>query len=360
MKSNKMYILIQGLLLSISLSAQSVLSGKVTNTNNEPAMGATIVVLNQVDSTYMTGTTSGTDGQFEITNLKPDTYILSFSMIGCKTVNRLQQVTQNTKIELDDIVLGEDTYLLSAVTVNGKRTPVKIEPGKMIVNLSSIALSTDGNVLDALRKLPGVIVQNDGTIILNGKSGATVWMDGKLTYLSGENLLSYLRSIPAHSVENIELIFQPSSQYDAAGSAGIIHIQKKRIKEQGIHLLLSSGIERGISTRWNENISLNYRHNNLNMYADYSYYEGKDWIEMAVSGNYIDPVTLQRQELRKDFVNDINRHYTGHYLKTGIEYDWSDKITTGTHVSSNWLNRNKNELTISGFFYKDNSKAIPL
>jgi len=357
MKYIKRYILVALLIPSIGISAQSALSGKITDNNSIPIPGTTILVLHPADSTYITGTTSDPDGRFGFLNLKPDNYVLSFSMMGYKKIHKPQQIGQNTTTDLGEIVLEEDAYMLATATVTGKRPPVKVEPGKMTINLSSALLSTDGNVLDALKKLPGVIVQNDGTIILNGKSGANVLIDDKVTYLSGENLVNYLRSIPAGSIENIELISQPSSRYDASGSSGIINIQKKKIKEQGINLVVSSGSEKGRHTRWNENLSLNFRHNKLNVYADYSYYWGKDYIEMSISGHYIDPATSKPLDLRKDAVSDITRKYSGHYLKTGVDYDLSDKVTIGTYFSSSWLNRKRNELTISDFFNKGKIKS---
>lgn len=353
MKCNKMLILIVLLIYTISISSQSGISGRIIDKDSIPLTGAAILLLNQTDSAYITGSVSDLDGQFKISNIKPDNYILSFSMMGFKKSNLSQQIKENANIELGDIVLEEDSYMLSNVTVIGRRPPVKIEPGKMTINLSSALLSTDGNILDALRKLPGVIVQNDGTIILNGKSGANVLIDDKVTYLSGENLINYLRSIPTESVDNIELISQPSSKYDASGSSGIINIQKKRIKEQGIHIAVSSGLERGKRTRGNENLSLSFRHNKLNINADYSYNWGKDYVVLDASGHYLDPVTSEPLELQKDLVSDINRKYKGHYIKTGIDYDLSDKIVIGTYFSANWFNRNKNELTISDFFNND-------
>lgn len=115
-----------------------------------------------------------------------------------------------------------------------------------------------------------------GTIILNGKSGAEVLMDDKVILFIGRESQSIIcSSIPANSIENIELISQPSSKHDASGSSGIINIQKKKIKEQGISLTASSGLEQGKHTRGNENLTLNFHRNKLNMYADYSYYWGK-------------------------------------------------------------------------------------
>ncbi|MCD7901218.1 MAG: TonB-dependent receptor [Bacteroides sp.] len=357
MKYNKMYILVIWLIQSISISAQSVISGRIIDKDSIPMAGATLLLLTPTDSTYITGAVSNSEGRFEILNLKPDNYLLSFSMMGYKNNIKPQQVRQNTHNELGDIVLEEDSYMLSTVTVTGKHPPFKVEPGKTTINLSTALLSTDGNILDALRKLPGVIVQNDGSIILNGKSGANVLIDDKVTYLSGENLMNYLRSIPAESVENIELISQPSSKYDAAGSSGIINIQKKKIREQGIQLAVSSGVERGNDTRWNESVSLSFRHNKLNVYADYSYYHGKDAIELGVSGRYINPVTSKPLPLRKDFINDIKRQYKGHYVKTGVDYDISDEVTVGTYFSSNWLNRKKTETTISDFFVNESQQS---
>lgn len=353
MKCNKMFILLVLLIDTISISAQSRISGRIIDKDSIPLTGAAILLLNQADSVYITGCVSDLNGQFKISNIKPDNYILSFSIMGFKKINMLQQVMQNVNNELGNIVLEEDSYMLSNVTVIGRRPPVKIEPGKMTINLSSALLSTDRNILNALRKLPGVIVQNDGTIILNGKSGANVLIDDKVTYLSGENLINYLRSIPTESVDNIELISQPSSKYDASGSSGIINIQKKRIKEQGINIAVSSGLERGKRTRGNENLSLSFRHNKLNIYADYSYNWGKDYVVLDASGHYLDPVTSEPLELQKDLVSDINRKYKGHYIKTGIDYNLSDKIVIGTYFSANWFNRNKNELTISDFFNND-------
>ena len=357
MKTLKIYFLFILLIQTINTSAQSVISGKMTHNDSSPITGATILLLNDIDSTYITGTTSDLNGEFKIINVRPGNYYLSLSMIGYKKTNMPLKTKENTNLELGTITLEEDSYVLSTVNVIGKRSPIKAEPGKMTINLSSALLSTDGNILDALRKLPGVIVQNDGTIILNGKSGANVLIDDKVTYLSGENLINYLRSIPASSIENIELISQPSSRHDASGSSGIINIQKKRIKEQGINFVVSSSQERGEQTRGSENITLNFRHNKLNIYADYSYYWGKDIIELSVSGHYLDPETLKPLELRKDFESDINRQYKGHYIKTGIDYNLSDKITIGTYFSSSWINRNKKEVTISDFFNNNKTQS---
>ena len=338
------------LIQSISLSAQSVLSGRIIDKDSIPMASATILLLKHPDSTYITGTASNPDGRFEILNLKPDNYILSFSMMGFKKINIPQQVGQSANNELGDIILEEDVYMLSGVTIMGKRPPFKVEMGKTIVNLSSALLSTDGNIYEALKKLPGVIIQNDGTIILNGKVGANVLINDKATYLSGENLVNYLRSIPAASVENVELISNPSSKYDAAGTSGIINIQKRKVTERGMNMTVSSGLESGKYTRGNEKLSLIFRYNKFNIYTDYSFYWGRDQGDVVSSRQYLDPITYIPSELRQDMEANRKMRYRSNYIRTGIDYDLSERVTVGTYFAFNRLNRNKNELSTTDFF----------
>lgn len=78
----KMCILIVLLIQTIAGSAQSVLSGRIIDKESIPMTSATILLLSLADSAYVTGTTSDSDGQFEISNLESGDYILSFSMIG--------------------------------------------------------------------------------------------------------------------------------------------------------------------------------------------------------------------------------------------------------------------------------------
>lgn len=336
----------------ICLSAQltkTKMSGRIIDSDSVPIAGASVLLLNRVDSSFIAGAASGLDGFFELSCSSPGEYILSLSMIGYKRTEILKQITHEANIEIGDVVFEENAYLLSGVTVTGQRFPFKIESGKTVVSLSSALLSADGNILDVLRKLPGVIIQNDGTVILNGKSGTNVLIDDKVTWLSGENLINYLRAIPAKSVENVELISQQSSKYDAAGNSGIINIQKKRIVEEGVNISASSGMERGEYNRWSEAVSLAVRLNRLNIYADYSAYWGTDLTHVFASRTYLNanpPLLLEMDATRK-------MQYRSQYIKTGIDYDLSEKITVGTYLSSNWLNRKKNEISISDFYSND-------
>ncbi|MEI4884277.1 TonB-dependent receptor plug domain-containing protein, partial [Klebsiella pneumoniae] len=79
--------------------------------------------------------------------------------------------------------------------------------------------------MDVLEKSPGVTLDKDDNISLKGKQQVIVMIDGKPTYLSATQLASYLRSMPASSIDQIELMTNPSAKYDASGNSGIINIK---------------------------------------------------------------------------------------------------------------------------------------
>jgi iron complex outermembrane receptor protein len=80
-------------------------------------------------------------------------------------------------------------------------------------------------VLEVLEKSPGVTVDRNGGIAMQGKAGVLVMIDDKPTYLSGSDLNNLLSSMSSTNVSQIELITSPTAKYDASGNAGIINIK---------------------------------------------------------------------------------------------------------------------------------------
>ena len=325
------------LLLPICLMAQSILSGRVIDSNRSPLPSVTVLLLNQTDSTLVAGTVANLEGCFNFQEVRAGRYLLSCSYVGFRQRYDSLVVVANREVQMGDILLEEASYALAAVTVLGEQAAVMTKPGVQRFNRSTGMLATNQTLLDVLGKLPGVIVQQDGEILLNGKQGIPVLMDERLIYLSGENLMSYLRSIPADAIEHIELITHPSSKMNASGGSGVIHIRKKRVGEKGVHSTLSSSLERGNYTRGNEHFSLLFRDKKWSFSTNYTYSFGKDGIELRVASDYLDPATSLPIGLQRNFVGDIKRDYKEHLLKLGVDYDFSDRLTGGEQQEALFL-----------------------
>lgn len=336
--------------LSTTVFSQTKISGSVF-AGKFPLEGASVLVLKAPDSSYIAGTITDSTGSFSFRGLKSGHYIFSFSRVGYKTKCLNLLVEDNTCIKQTEIILEKENFLLGSVIIRGKYPPFKHEAGKTTVNVSSITLGSDGSVLNILNKIPGVSILSDGTVLLNGQAGANVMIDDKLTYLSGENLVNFLRSIPSGAVDKIELISQPSARYDANGTSGFINIQRRKKTDQGLNGWVSSNIETGKRLRQNQSTSINFHRGKTSIYADYSFYSGKDFMFTNSSRKYFDKGQADPTGLRLDM--NANRFFTSrsHYIKLGIDYEFSQKLHAGAHLYSNWFQRNKEELATSDFFH---------
>ena len=123
---------------------------------------------------------------------------------------------------------------LDEVTVKASRPEIIIEPDKTIVNVEGTVMAEGANALDVIGRSPGIYVDQDGNINLNGRSRATVMINDRPTYMSATDLANFLRSMPADNIKSIEVINNPSSRFDAEGSAGVINIQLKRNTVDGV------------------------------------------------------------------------------------------------------------------------------
>ena len=114
------------------------------------------------------------------------------------------------------------------MSVVSKRPLIENKIDKTVVNVDAAPTNGGLSALEVLEKSPGVTVDNDGNISLKGKSGVTVLIDGKETYLTATDLANYLKNMPSNEVDQIEIMTQPPAKYDASGNAGLINIITKK------------------------------------------------------------------------------------------------------------------------------------
>src|SRR6218665_2950921 len=346
MRANKIVVYCIMIMMPVLLLGQSRISGKITD-GIQPLTSVNIVVL-KTDSGYVAGSVTDSTGSYVIENLKYDKYKVLVSMTGY--VKKVVEIVLNKEnISLPDIIIEPEAFQMKEVVVSTKRNAFKSEPGKTIVDLAAVSLGSDGSLLNTLGKIPGILILNDGTVLLNGQAGANVMIDDKLTYLSGENLVNMLRSIPSSAVEKIEMVTQPSARYDAGGTSGFINIKRKKKVDSGVNVVLSSNVESGKYLRQNQNVSFRMQHKKYSFYTDYSFYKGHDFIEIESFRDYYNIGNFDKNEVRIDMQAYRKFYSSSNYFKTGMEYEFSKKMTIGSYVNGNWFRRSKNENVQSDF-----------
>ena len=131
----------------------------------------------------------------------------------------------NAVAQSQDEKLDSLYYSLPEAMVTGEKPIVKADKGKLIYDLPHIIkdLPVD-NVFDAIKELPGV-TERDGSFTLAGR-GVKVVIDGKVTNMSSEQLNTLLKSIPASSIANAEVMYSAPARYQVRGAMINITLKK--------------------------------------------------------------------------------------------------------------------------------------
>lgn len=132
----------------------------------------------------------------------------------------------------------------------------KIEADKKVYSLENDVLTNGGTALDALRQIPAISVDGDGTITLRGSENVLIYINGKQSSLSGEDRQTLLLQIPAANIESIEVNTNPGAKQDAEGVSGIINITLKQNRTKGQNGFITMGA--GTNNKYNATAAYNY------------------------------------------------------------------------------------------------------
>jgi len=320
---------------SASFAQTGTINGYVKDKQNAPVSYANILLLLSKDSSIVKGNMADDNGFFSFENVPSNDYMLSVSQIGLKKyfTEKFSIDEQHTTKNIGTISMDSEASTLKEVVVSSQVPLFERKPDKTLVNVSSDLTAGGSTALDILKKSPGVIVDKDGNISLRGKSGVMVMVDGKQTFLSSEQLTSMLNAMSAEQINQIELITNPSSKYDAEGTAGIINIKLKKSKLHGTNGNFSLGYVQGVYDRENGNININHRNERLNAFGNYS----------ANSRTNFNRILIERRFKKDGEINSIFNQDSWiktmeqvHSVKTGVDFFINENNTIGMVVNGNY------------------------
>lgn len=167
-----------------------------------------------------------TDGTFNFEKLPSGKYLISMISVGYNVKTLPADLTndKNLTLSLGDIAISEQTTQLNTVAITADRAIIKQDIDKLTYDLKGDPESKSNSVLEMMRKVPLLSVDGDDNILLKGNSGYKIFVNGKPSSMMERDYKNVLKSMPASTIQSIEVITNPSSKYDAEGLAGIINI----------------------------------------------------------------------------------------------------------------------------------------
>jgi hypothetical protein len=311
---------------ALSQVKPEIIKGKIVNENKQGISEATIKLIDEKDYQIAT-TVSNAEGRFQFSIEIKSKYKLKISHTGYKTYTSALFNT-DTK-DFGTITLLTDTKNLSEVVVESKQNPVTLDGNTLVFNVSKTISAQGTNALEVLKKAPGVFVDNNESISLNGKSGAMILLDGKQTYLSSKEIADLLKSMPSSQIKSIEIVNSPSAKYDAAGTAGIINIKTTKSTIKGFNGNLTTGLTYGVIVKQNQDLSFNYRKEKINVFGSYNHF----------FGNYKYLYGTNRIQGGSNYISDTDdtdkRKKMGSRL--GVDYNLDNKNTVGLLLTGNFI-----------------------
>ena len=340
MKKLVLSFIIALMCISSTAFAQSKITGTIVeDANNKAIPFVNVGLFRQADSAFVSGAASDDKGRFELLAPNGD-YRLTVSAIGFQTFE--QELTVKGNQDLGQLKLKEGSTKLSEVTITEKRPMFAVEGEKTMYNVAEDPSIQTGTASDALQNAPGVEVDVEGNISLRGTSSVEVWINDKPSHMTAENLKTYIQTMPANSIDRVEVITNPSARY-GSNADGIINIvtnakiQKNEFFSFGVNGSTQPYVGPWASYVWsNEKLTINAYIN-----GGYSRWKGHNKVEQSLFSN---EGLLASHEI--DSSNNSSKNFNaGGYFSLDYEIDTSNSLNFWFSCWPSWGNSNNFSMT---------------
>ena len=241
------YLVLSLLLAFVSAANAGNIVGRVLDEkDNSPLVQCTVKVFNAVDSAYIAGTSTGENGEFNISGIHPGRYNVQFTYLGYATRNRSARITpRHRTADVGVISMKEDGILLKETTVLGAKTEIVVKEDTVEYNADAYRTQPNAVVEDLLKKLPGVEVDNDGKITTHGKEIKKILVDGREFFADDPKMAS--RNFPVDMVDKLQIVDRSS---DLARLTGVDDGEDETV--------INLSVKKGMNNGWFGNIEGGY------------------------------------------------------------------------------------------------------
>ncbi|ASW74050.1 TonB-dependent receptor [Chryseobacterium piperi] len=331
-------------------------SGSVVNKTNQPVPYASVTFSNKENKLFSDAALTDEKGQYKL-DLTPGNYDITVEAIDYKknVINKQITATGNIgalSIEPEKSATNLKTQDIQGVTITVQAKPYKVELDKKTYDPSQDIVSKGGTLQDVLTNVPSVSVETDGTVSMRGSSNVRFLINGKPSALLGiDDGANALQSIPADQIEKIEVITNPSSKFEASGTAGILNIILKKNKKMGFNGSVIGTLGYLPQTALNTNLSWRKGKFTWFLNGGGGYRESKN----TNRNNSIFSSGDTRQIDNESITKSKNDNYNA---SAGVTYDINDKTSLNASGTVRTFDNQSNGTINYYDYFTDNTSAF--
>jgi len=304
--------------------------------NNTPLQLVTVQLLKQKDSSLASGGETDAAGKFTFSDVKAGRYKIVASFAGYKkaVMQGILLTPQTPDLVLDTIKMTTG-ITTEQIDVTAEKSFIEFKPDMKVYNVEKGMTTTGGNVIDVLKNIPGVTVDQDNNISFRGSGNVKIMIDGRPYGLNSSNISTILEQMPADKVSSIEMMTNPTAKFDAEGSSGIINIVMKKNDMTGMNGSVSANVGNG--DKYNSSVNLNTKTKDYNLSGSYD----MRLFNMNMNG------FNNRQTFGNNYVTEIDQNNSNdmrmqsHLVRAGIDWSLSPNQNLGLNLSYNSRDRNR-------------------
>ena len=276
------------------------------------------------DTTLATGAITDLDGRFRVEGVRSGRYYVVVSFVGYVTERRedVEVGPQNRVVDLGTIALGADVEQLEGIEVAAERQQVQIQIDRTVYSTADDPASAGGSATNVLETIPSVDVDVDGNVSLRGSGNVAILINGRPAPVGSEFIAAYLQSLPAGTIDRVEVIPNPSARYEPEGMGGILNIVLKENVDRGVGgSVAAGGDSRG---GYNGSATMTYGRGKWNLGGSYGFRQserGGGGSSFSITRPLDAPISYLDQ------VEDEDRSGNSHNVNLSADYAFTPRTS---------------------------------
>ncbi len=308
------YLLFSNCLL---YSQDSVISGTVENEEGVTVPFANVQLMNAVDSTLITGTSSNELGFYQINKITDGHYLIKASYIGNESP--LKTITVKGDLKLEPLTINDSAQNLNEVVVISQKPRLERKIDRLVFNVENTAYS-DGDVWDVLKITPSVMIMND-KLSVKGSNSVGVLINGRKINIPYNDIVNLLSGTSAANVQSIEVITNPPAKYSAEESVLINIVMKKNIVA-GYNGAVYNKYVQGVLPKHTVGTDHFFKGKKTQLSLNYSFRHDRDVIYYTDITNFShDDGSVSTWSAEQEYLNNRKQHN----LSLFFDYDINEK-----------------------------------